>query len=77
MLHCVTQRFYILSHIWLAFDEEVKIHGIKMHHYRNIHTMFSNISEYPPNIGYNAYNFKYGLINETTNMPLGKYITNN
>ena len=34
--------------------------------------MLSNVSEYPPNAAYNAYHFKYGLLNETSNMPMGK-----
>ena len=74
MLHWIIQCLYILSHVWIAFEEQVKIHGIELYCYMNVYTMFSNMSEYPPNVGYNGYHFKHGLINESVNMPLGKCI---
>ena len=64
-LHC--------SHARSIFDKQDKVHGIELYYYKNQYSVFSNISEYPPNVAYNAYDFKYGLINETSNMPMGKY----
>ena len=31
------------------------------------------MSEYPPNVGYYAFNFKYGMFNLTANMPMGMH----
>ena len=63
---------YASSHLQIAFKEQTEIHGIPVYNFKSVYTTFSNMSEYPPNVGYNAYNFKHGLINETSTVPLGK-----
>ena len=63
--------FYILSHNDLVFSEEGTVHGIDLYYYKNERSLFSNVSEYPPNEGYYAFDFKYGMFNLTANMPMG------
>ena len=49
----------------MTYVDQAPLHGIKLHRYEAVHTSFSNSSEYPPNAGYYAYNYKYGVVNLT------------
>ena len=74
MLYCVNEYLDILSHSHVVFNEEGTVHGIDLYYYKNERSLFSNVSEDPSNVGYYAFDFKYGMINLTANMPAGMYI---
>ena len=59
------------SHAQTAFDNQVKLHGIELYYYKNLRQMFGNVSKYPSTVAYNAYDYKYGMLNLSA--ILGKY----
>ncbi|XP_065884789.1 lysosome membrane protein 2-like isoform X2 [Dysidea avara] len=66
--HIIT--FFIdgyVRHVPLCYKHEVKLHGIELYHFTLTNNTFSNSSQYPPNEGYYAYNYSYGMVNLTSN----------
>ena len=47
------------------YTGQASLYGINLYRYEAAHHVFSNSSEYPPNAGYYAYDYKYGVINLT------------
>ena len=61
----------ILSHTHLIFTEKGTVHGVDLYYHAIERSVFSNMSEDPSNVGYYAFSFKYGMLNLSSNMPMG------
>ena len=64
---CVFHR-----HVPVSYKHRVELHGIELYHFTPTNNTYSNSSQYPPNEGYYAYNYSYGLLNVSSVFSLSK-----
>ncbi|XP_065883764.1 lysosome membrane protein 2-like [Dysidea avara] len=52
-----------VRHVSLAYGGDAELRGIDLYRYKLTHHLFSNVSQFPLNEGYYAYDYNYGMIN--------------